>query len=961
MVAVVLGAIALLNMRLLRVTMRMTLSDWRRGSAFVGILMGALLTLTACDQSAELLVAEAQALYAAGNFPAADAKVSAALSRDPNNIAARLLSAEIYLDLGQGNAALGLLARAEQAGADKLTLAKPRVEAALIAQHYQDVIRYTETPPTGLSERVRASLLAFRSAALSGVGRAAEAKAVLEQSLALDPHSVDARVVATEGAIGRGDLDAARRDLADAAREAPKDRRLPQLRGNIAYSMRDFAEAAKIFGAVLEAEPWNDLARGELAASQIAENKLSEAKATLEAVLGDAGPRSDADVQQNPLLVYLHAVIAARQNDYRTVQSDAESVIKEVPQFEPARLLAGAASYQLREYERANYYLSPFVAQNEQDVRGHILLAATQLQLGQPADAAKTLMPLRDKANEDPDLPRLIGVAAARSGDTATADRYLKLALGQRPDDWSLRAELAAAQVADDPEVAIGNFEKVVKARPNVVGPQLQLFVALMQTKEYDKALAIADQLIKSEPKSPVGQLLAAAVYMTQRNFAAAQAAFLQARKIRPDDVSANLNLARLALADHKPGEARQYYQGIIDAHPHKIQGYLALAELEVQNGHQEAAQTVLRTGIAANPTDPAITVALLRLQVIQGQAQQAAVAGEQARTKFPRNPALLEVIGQAELAAGERDKALSTFTDLVQIAPKLAAAHASLAEAYLAKYTPDTPQWDAINEAVEATKLAPHDEAAKLLLARILVIHRRFAEAHDVVHTLKTTDPDDIQVTELEGVIASGLKQLPEAVAAFARAVKFKDNALDRRRLAEAEIRLGQVDEAGQTLKTWLDMHPEDPARRREWADRQVKDGRFAEAGAQYAELVIRQPKDPVLHNNLAWVLAQMDQSDAALAQARAAVALSDSADFLDTLGYVLLRTGKSREAAEALQKAWQQDSSRTNIGFHLSEAFAAAGKKTEAVALLHTLLERKTAFAERVQAEDLLNKLGE
>ena len=149
-----------------------------------------------------------------------------------------------------------------------------------------------------------------------------------------------------------------------------------------------------------------------------------------------------------------------------------------------------------------------------------MLLAATQLQLGQPADAAKTLMPLRDKANEDPALPRLIGVAAARSGDTATADKYLKLALGQRPDDWSLRAELAAAEVAaGDPKAAIGNFETVVKAHPDVVEPQLQLFVALMQTKEYNKALAIADQLIKSEPNSPVGELLAAAVDMTAAEF----------------------------------------------------------------------------------------------------------------------------------------------------------------------------------------------------------------------------------------------------------------------------------------------------------------------------------------------------------------------------------------------------------------------------------------------------------
>ena len=110
---------------------------------------------------------------------------------------------------------------------------------------------------------------------------------------------------------------------------------------------------------------------------------------------------------------------------------------------------------------------------------------------------------------------------------------------------------------------------------------------------------------------------------------------------------------------------------------------------MSAETGHAEAAQVVLRKGVTGNPTDLTITVALLRLQLIQGQARQAAAAGEEARTKFPRNPALLEVIGQAELAAGERETRSRRLPTSCRSFPKSAAAHASLAEAYLAKYTP--------------------------------------------------------------------------------------------------------------------------------------------------------------------------------------------------------------------------------------------------------------------------------
>src|SRR5207244_11189196 len=104
----------------------------------------------------------------------------------------------------------------------------------------------------------------------------------------------------------------------------------------------------------------------------------------------------------------------------------------------------------------------------------------------------------------------------------------------------------------------------------------------------------------------------------------------------------------------------------------------------------------------------------------------------------LPRNPALLALLSRAELAAGQHDAALATFSDLVGIVPGDAQAHTNLAEAYLSKYTPDSPQWPAINEATEAVKLDPQNRTAKLVLARALTTHGRFDEAGKVVNELR-------------------------------------------------------------------------------------------------------------------------------------------------------------------------------------------------------------------------------
>ena len=264
-------------------------------------------------------------------------------------------------------------------------------------------------------------------------------------------------------------------------RETPDDRRLRRLEGDIAYAAGEYAAAEQIYRRLLKSQPWNELLRGQLAAVQIAENKLPEAISTLDAVLLDPKQRN---LLKHPLLNYVRALAALRQNDYIAAQSNAATVVATVPEFERARLMAGAASYALKSYEQAYYYLSPYVAANPADIAARKLLAATQLRLGRPADAADTLGPVKDETT-DVELLQLIGEASARGGDMPAARRYLNLALKHQPDNETLRAQLGIAELAaGDVEAAIRNLERVAAMHPAASLPELPLFIAFMQTKD---------------------------------------------------------------------------------------------------------------------------------------------------------------------------------------------------------------------------------------------------------------------------------------------------------------------------------------------------------------------------------------------------------------------------------------------------------------------------------------------
>jgi putative PEP-CTERM system TPR-repeat lipoprotein len=936
----------------------MAVFSWCKAGAAV-VLCGMLLlcvVLSGCGKTESVpeLIEKAEQLRDAGNLPAAIIELSQALKQEPNNIAGRLLSAKLYIDLGQGDAALGIVKYAREKGAPELDLIRLEAEAELLARRYNEVIETTATPPSGATDALRASLLAFRGQALALLGQPGPAHEALNRGLELDPRSVDVRIAAIRLSIAEGNLDAAAKQLAETVHEAPRDRRLNQLGGDLAYAARNYGEAEQIYQKILDAEPWNQLARADLAACQLAENKLTEAAANLDVVVMD--PNAD------PMVTYIRAVVAYRQKDYSAAQSYAEKVVTRVATFEPARLIASAASYALHEYQRAYYYLDPYVHENPDNPLGRKLLAGIQLHLDQPAQAAKTLAPLKDGPIDDPELLAMIGIASARSGDMAAAQRFLQLAVEQKPDDLLLRTELGRAELAlGNSQAGIDDLIAAAKAHPESLVPQVPLFVAYMQAKQYDKALAVAEQVTAAEPDAAVGHLLRSAVYLARGDKEAGRQALLKARAVHPGDVNANRNLAKLALSEGKLDEARQYYRDILKHDPKHSGTYIALAEIEADHDRLPDAEAVLVEGVQANPDDRLVNEVLARLLLAEGKAGDALERGQQFLRSFPRDPIFLDVVGKAQLALGQRDDALSTFRNLVEIAPKAARAHTDLAEAYLAGYSADRPQWQAINEAIEAVKLAPEDKAARLLLARALVVHGRFGEAREAVEALKRDHPDDVAVAELEGMVARGEGRPADAAAAFTRAVTLKDNRLDRQRLADVQLHAGQADAAAKTLTDWLAAHSEDAEMRKMLANIYVGTGRLAEAGEQYAALVALAPENAELQNNLAWVLSRLGRTADALVHAKKAVALDpDSVDALDTYGAVLLQQGDPALAAEFLDKAWQNSSHRADVGFHYSQALAAMGKKPEALKLLHELLASGGKFEERAQAEQLLQALG-
>jgi cytochrome c-type biogenesis protein CcmH/NrfG len=140
---------------------------WIAAAAVVGaviLLAGALLVPHDDEKSVEDFVATAQAERAAANFPAALVDLKNALAKDPENRAARLLCAQLYIDLGDGEAAQGQLRHARQDGAKELEmaeLARKRSSSRANSKTSSGILRPRPQGPRPVSRRA-CSLRAHR-------------------------------------------------------------------------------------------------------------------------------------------------------------------------------------------------------------------------------------------------------------------------------------------------------------------------------------------------------------------------------------------------------------------------------------------------------------------------------------------------------------------------------------------------------------------------------------------------------------------------------------------------------------------------------------------------------------------------------------------------------------------------------------------------------------------------------
>jgi putative PEP-CTERM system TPR-repeat lipoprotein len=912
-----------------------------------------VLAVGACDPtgnaSVEELLKRAQSRRAAGELNATVIELKNVLQKDARNATARLLLGEAFIDLGDSQSAEIELNRAIELGAPTSRAAFLLAEVAILQGRFDQVLRDHPIDDSAPAE-IRSAVLALRGRAHAALGQRIFAEEAFKAALAIDGRSIDALLGLAR--LSPATSEAARDYVARAAEIAPDDVRVLALRGEMAFAAKDLGATESFYREVLTHRKDDVAALNAnlgIARAHIAAGKLREAIGRLNYQLRLA--------PANPVAHYLRALAAHRAKDYETAKAHGEVALHLSPTHAPSMFLAGAANFELGQYEQALLLLTGYIVEAPNNLEARKLLAATQMKVGQPGKAVATLRPVADRlGGEDAQLLAMMGAALAQSGDAHAAVDYLERAVARDPDNTALRAQLGATQVAQ------GNVAEGIEALEKAVEQDRQgradvtLIITHLQAKEFDKAMDAARRLQEKQPGSPNGFTLAGLVELNRGDRAAARAAFHKALEIKPDDRNASRQLAAMAVAEKSFDEARGHLRNILNRNPGDVEFLIFMAQVEARAGRPKEGLAQLEEALRANPNSKLALVTVSRAYLLSGEPRKAVELLQAEMQKRGADAAMLEVLGRAQLGLGQHDRAIATFRMLVQLQRDTPKARQYLADAYEAAGLID----GALAETEQALWLSNNAPTVRFQYARLQMRAGRADIAGEMLAELRKTHPDDPALVDLEGAIALASRRPHDAVAAYQRLFAAHPASVNLLKLVRARQAAGLEADAVREVEEWLQKYPNDVLARVTLADLLLALGQFAKAVPLYQEVLGQGPDQVQVLNNLAWALAKAGRaSDAVEHAGRAAALAPDNASVLDTYGLVLSEAGRVKEAVANLRLAAQRSPLDPSIQFHLAQALVKDGDAASARDILRLLLGGRGEVAERAEAERLLKQI--
>lgn len=877
------------------------------------------------------------------------------LKSNPDNLSAKILMGKVLMINGYLEEAETEFREALNAGADANQLADSLGKAWLLLEYYNDILT---TEFRGLNRANQRDWSIIKATAYANTGETDKARMEYQHAIKLADGEARPFTALATLEIKEKNFEKAQQLLDKALSAEPDNTGALRLKGELFLSQQQVEKAITTLERAHTLDPEDPLVNRTLISAYLRAKNRIKAKEMLDKVL-EQTPNA-------PFANLVDAWIKAEEQDYSAAARELEALSADLASLPSEQLnqrpefiyIAALSALAQNKLEQAHTFFSQYLVLRPEDRNAKALMADTMIKLGQYRQALALMEP--DALEHIQSLDSAITLANLYILNDKTFKTLDVLTRLKEQYPGNKRVELLdiktmiAREKYDEAFAMLANSEHS-DTDLNFI---LTYSMLLLETKQYDKALSLADKLLAQRPDSTDFLNFKAAVLIKARKWQQATPYIDKVLSQSPDHFSANFNKANILAASGNFAEAANIAESLYSRQPGNGEVALLLANLNLNLGKPEESVALVDEVLTSDLSNIRANELLVRALLAQGEEAKAQrqlnelikIAPDNIGYKLQRIE-LFADRGQLERAQRELTNLADDIKDNVS---QLLAVH---------RIALKVEQSDLANSTLErAYSLSAGNKAIAIQYTSYHLGQGNMSQVDKALTKLQQEHPQDPVVLTLSGDVKREKNQLAEAAQQYRKAMQLAPMyRIATARLYQLTLQGAAKQIFEQSAVERLENAPQDTFTRVLLADFYLNQQNFDAAKPHYERLaeIESLPQRPYILNNLANIYIDTD-----LAKAKALIeeAMSTEVEYpaiLDTYGWVLAKSGEYERALTVLRQAFAMDSSDPAVRYHLGFVLVKLNRPEDAKRELNQALSSPKQFTERQAAESLLQQL--
>jgi putative PEP-CTERM system TPR-repeat lipoprotein len=892
------------------------------------LVIGLINGIVACseNETASTHINKAKIYTDERKFDESIIELKNAIQKSPDNNEARFMLGKLYLQQGSGFEAVKELEKAHKLKYTSAKVIPLLARAYLLVNADDDVIELNEQA-LQLPDEVKSQYLAYNTLANIRVqdnDSAKKSELLANDLIAMTTYS---HLASAYILLSENKPEAAKAKVKMSLDISPKNPESIMLLGQVNTALGLYSEASENYLKYAELQPKSNIIILLLADSALKDKDYDNAEKYADVIL--------KKIPNQPVAHYIKSVARFEVQDYKEANKHSEQA--ELFGFNSLqlKLVAGASSYFLENFEQSYHHLSSVIKYLPAEHPAMKMFAISQLQLGLIGEITDTLSNFAVTNKQDEKFLSSLSIQLAEIGAIDDAKLLAEKVTSKPSDNAEENIRTGILKLMLNDPSGMTNLQNALTLKPDMLSAELALVSAAIQVNDFEKALEISTKWQEKYPEKPAAFNVLATIYLKQGKLDLAKTNLNKSLKLLPENHFAISNLIKVALVKDEIAEATRLSELGISLFPEDekmLKQYYIVARLDAEK--KVIASSKIKALYESKSDNLKLGLLYAEVLIDQKNYKEALSIVDSFETtiRSPNKLWQLKIIAHRNINEGT---GLPTVIEQwAKTNPYALEPVILLVDQHMRKREAESAL-KVINKALKGYQ--KNNVMLKVAKMQILLDSRKLKEAKDFYPEFSENEMSEKVIQGVDGRIFLLEKSYKKAVPLLKGLYENIPSSQNVILLAIAQNGAQQDKEAITTLEDFLEKSTSD-AKVRSLLANYYLEKQPTKAIPLYENMLIAKPDNVVFLNNLAWLNLENNNIELALKYSAKAVELAPKhPNVIDTRGMVLLKSGDKVGAWKSLLKAY--DLSRgedPNISLNYAEILMVNKKIAEALLVL-------------------------